>query len=477
MEEIKKKDISKIIFVLLCICIAIPSIIYVLEGKKIIDLGSNFSFFINSSAQRLDLQNVIGTILFFGIWILLTIIYIHFMKSFKEIFASKKSIIIMIIVVTCIFSIVLPMTSTDIFYYIGTGWSEAHYGVNPYYTSVDELILQNEQAANDEILLKMKGTWSDQTVVYGPIWPIICKVLSYISFGNLGIALLIYKLFNLILHLANCYLVYKITKNNKKYIIMYALNPLILFEGLCNVHNEMLVIFFIFVALYFLICKKKILPAIIFLACATAVKYYAILLTPFFVIYFYQKESIPKKIVHSTCLAIIFLLVLILFYSMYMNNFSMLKGIFVQQSKYANSILTTLAINNYNLCKNISSGLMIAFIVIYMAKIIELFISKKQYKFDEYMQSYNTLLLMFIFAVITSFQPWYIIWIIPTIFWQDEYNKKILLIMTSVVEFTNIIYFLFGDSYVYGQFYMFVFMIIMICVLIIDKQRKSKESK
>lgn len=473
MEEIKKKDISKIIFVLLCICIAIPSIMYMLQGKKIIDLESDFSFFINSSAQRLDFQNIIGTILFFGIWIVLAIIYMYFIKKFKEIFTSKKSIIIMIVVVACIFAMVLPMTSTDVFYYIGTGWSEAHYGVNPYYTSVNELMLQNEQAVNDEILLKMQGTWSGQTVVYGPIWPMICKVLSYISFGNLGVALLTYKIFNLGIHLANCWLVYKITRNNKKYMIMYALNPLVLFEGLSNVHNEILVVFFILVALYFLNNKKKILPAIAFLACATAVKYFAVLLAPFFVLYYYQNESIAKKVMHSIKLAMVFLIILVVFYSGYMTDLSVLKGVLIQQSKYTNSIGLFVAISNFDLAQSISKGLMIAFIIIYVAKIIELLVTKSKYTFNEYMQSYNKFLMLFMFIVITNFQPWYVIWIIPTMFWQKDTNIMWIASITIIVDFAYVVFFILSDDYIFQTYYYILAVVLMVIFKKICENKKA----
>jgi hypothetical protein len=476
MEKIKTKDISKIVFILLSICMAIPSCIYLLNKNSILNLEANFSFFINLSTENITSTKIIGTILFFTIWVMLTVLYFYIIKNHDKIFKSKKSIITTIVVVAVIFTIILPMTSTDVFYYIGTGWSEAHYGVNPYYTSVDELMIQNEQSANDEILLKMKGTWSGQTVVYGPIWPMVCKVLSYMSLGNLGVALLIYKLFNLIIHIANCYIVYKMTNKNRKYMIMYALNPLVLFEGLSNAHNEILVIFFIAIALYFLVYKKKIIPAIIFLACATAVKYFAILLAPFFVLYYYKNESITKKVLHSIKLAIIFILTILAFYCVYMNSLNdILKGIFTQQGKFSNSIILPIAVQNFGLADNIAKGLMIAFIIIYIKTIIELLITKKQYTFNEYMKIYNNLLLIFIFGIITNFQPWYVIWIMPTIFWQADIKQVLLLAMTSVAQFATIIYFLLGDSYKIGQFYMFVFAIALAGTVIIGKLIKNKE--
>jgi hypothetical protein len=267
--------------------------------------------------------------------------------------------------------------------------------------------------------------------------------------------------------------VYKITRNNKKYMIMYALNPLVLFEGLSNVHNEILVVFFILVALYFLNNKKKILPAIAFLACATAVKYFAVLLAPFFVLYYYQNESIAKKVMHSIKLAMVFLIILVVFYSGYMTDLSVLKGVLIQQSKYTNSIGLFVAISNFDLAQSISKGLMIAFIIIYVAKIIELLVTKSKYTFNEYMQSYNKFLMLFMFIVITNFQPWYVIWIIPTMFWQKDTNIMWIASITIIVDFAYVVFFILSDDYIFQTYYYILAVVLMVIFKKICENKKA----
>lgn len=475
MERIRNKVNLKVIFVLLCICMAIPSGMYVLKGNTIIDLTSNFSFFMNPSNQILTSQKIIETTLFMGVWLGITIIYFYFIKRCDTIFPNWKSLIRCILIVAIIFLIILPMTSTDIFYYIGTGWSEAHYGVNPYYTSVNELMANNEQARQDTMLLKMQGIWSGQTVVYGPIWPLVCKVLSYLSFGNLSLALFVYKMFNLFLHLANTYFVYKITNQSKKYSILYALNPLILFEGLSNVHNEMLVVFFVLLAIYFLITKKKILPAIIMLACATAIKYFAILLAPFFVLYYYRKEDMLRKIVYGFLWALVFVAVLAMCYSMYMQDFYVLRGILTQQEKFANSFFASIAVQKFDFAITFSKGCMLGYMLIYILEILKLVIGKKEYTWEEMMQTYNGLLLLFIFMTITNLQSWYFIWILPTIFWQRDSMQKLLQAMTAIAIVSTIVYFLFNESYIFGQYYSYVFAFLILLFMLIQKKKALKE--
>lgn len=186
MEKLNKTN-YKAIFILLCIVFIIPSIVYILSARKIINLISSFTFFFTEPTEDITIAKVIGTIFFIGIFLGLSFLYYKILKNNKKEFSNSKKVASFVLIVSIIFFIMLPLTSTDVFYYIGTGWSEAHYNINPYYDTVDELIQKNYEAKNDEILLKMQGAWSGQTVVYGPVWPLICKILSTLSMGNLGL--------------------------------------------------------------------------------------------------------------------------------------------------------------------------------------------------------------------------------------------------------------------------------------------------
>lgn len=462
MEKIENKNNLKLVFILLCIAFISPSLVYLFTGRKIENLVSSFTFFFTNATTKFTMPKVVGTAFFIGLFIAIAFAYYKILKNHDKIFNNNKEIAKFIGITACLFIIMLPLTSTDVFYYIGTGWSEAHYGVNPYYVTVDDLMIENEEAANDTILLKMKGTWSNQTIVYGPMWPLICKILSGMSMGNLTLALYIYKLFNLILHLINTYLIYKIAKEKRVFALMYALNPLVLFDGIANVHNEMLVIFFILLALYFFVRKNNMILTVIFLALATAVKYVAILLIPFIVLYYYRKEKPFKKILYSFLWAILFTSVLVLCYMFYMRDFEVLKGIFTQQGKFANSIFILIAVKNIDLAITVSQGFMLAFISIYIITISKLIFTDKEYTFSTFMREYNSMLLLFIFGTITNLQTWYTLWLLPTIMWQKSKNIKWLLSITIIAEISNIVYFLFNEHYKFGTYYCILLLSLML---------------
>lgn len=480
-NKISKEKINlKLIYILLSIAFVAPSIIYILKGRTIFELCSNFTFFFTQPIDGISIEKVIGTILFIMIFAGISITYFMILKNYRNIFKTKEDIAKFILIVAIIFFIMLPLTSTDVFYYIATGWSEAEYGVNPYYTSVHELSQMEEyidKANSDTILLKMPRIWSNTTIVYGPLWPLICKMLSGLSMGNLAFALFLYKLFNLCIHILNSYLIYKITNKKKVFTLAYALNPLVLFDGLCNVHNDLLVVCLILIALYFFIKKKNMALTVIFFALATSVKYYAILLIPFLVIYYYRKEKIGKRILYSCGWAILFLVVVSICYMFYMRDFEVLKGILVQQNKYMNSLFLIIGLKiNIKTASLVSKGFMLAFIIIYLYNIIKLLFTKKKISFTKSIRIYNSLLLLFIFGTITNFQSWYAMWLLPTIMWQKGKMVKNILNITIAVELANVVFFSLYELYIYGKYY-YILMVALIFIFSKINVNKILESR
>ena len=471
-----KKDIKieeKMIFLGVTIILLLPSIYYLIRGNGIFNLVSSFSFFYLPTETVI--QKAIGAGLFFCIFLLLFIFYLKIIKNENKLFKTNQAMAGFIIVIAILFTSILPMTSTDIFYYIGTGWSEAKYKVNPYYTSVEEVIQNVEEANQDEILLKTPKIWRDSTVVYGPLWTMLCKILSGLSFGSLPIALAIYKIFNLVIHFISCYVIYKITKK-KKMVLLYAINPLVLFTGLTEGHNDVLVVGIMILALYFIKKKKKMALTVILVAIATAIKYYAILLIPFLVLYHYRKENIGKRILYATSWGILFVVVLATSYLIYMKDGIVLEGIQRQQEKFANTFLVELALSDYKKAVNLSRILVGIYIIIYMATILKLLWSKKL-RFTKNMRIYNNLLLLFIFVAITNFQAWYIMWIFSTMMWQKGTRIKFLLNISIAVELANTVYFARSESVIYAKYYGLAMVTMIILLQLINYQKRRKKCK
>ena len=133
-------------------------------------------------------------------------------KKNKEIFKNIKQILYFVAIVGLFFVVMIPFESSDIFYYLGIGKLQSTYNQNPYYQSIKEYVDNNNvDMSNDTVLKKgYSNYWSNTTVVYGAIWTLICRIIAGMSFGNVDIGLILFKILNLIIHIVNCYLMYKI---------------------------------------------------------------------------------------------------------------------------------------------------------------------------------------------------------------------------------------------------------------------------
>lgn len=468
-----KNKILKILFLILAICFAIPSIVFWITNGTIYKFNDFFHFFING--KNIELQAAVFVIML----ILITIVYLLIIKKQNKIFKDIKEMIIFIALTSLIYAVVVPYTSSDVFYYMGTGTLESKYGQNPYYTSMKGYTQENfEKIENDEIILKGLKNWGDQKVVYGPVWTITCKILTTISMWNINLGLVCFKVFNILLHLLNCYIIYLITKK-KKFVLLYGLNPLILLEGIVNVHNDMLLITLILGSIYFAYKKKKILLSILFLALATAVKYVAILLLPFLIIYNYRKENTLVRLKQCIKYGLIFVGIVLASYLIYFQDFQVFNGLNAQQHKHANSISLMLCLYADGLKYiEIYRTITLACFTVLFAIICIKMIRTKNIKFINIMKKLNLAILVFLFIVITNFQAWYLIWLYPVIMWQKSIMINQIIGMSILSQILYSVFMIFGEHYSNGSAYFAIMLTgsvsIFICNLAIKKIRMKK---
>lgn len=416
-QEIGNDILLAIFYLVTSILFAMPSILYLIKNKTIYNFVYIYTY--TFKAIKTVYDKYANAIIYLILFFLLFFLYFMLLKKVNKIFKSNKKMFLFIAIIGLLFSIIIPTTSLDVYSYIGNGWVESNYNENPYYTSVQDI---TNEYGKDEMLGKVARCWRDEPVVYGPVWQFICKILTSISFGNITCALYIFKLASFIIFLSSSILIYKITKK-KFFTILFALNPLILFEGLSNVHNDLYLVFFILLAIYFLKNKKNNFLSIVCIAIATGMKYLSILLFPFIICYILKNEKLKTKIIKAILYTIEFITIILLFYLMYVRNFQVLSGIFVQQNKYNRSIFLALwyILNKDEAVLNIVKVIALSiFAISYIAIIIKMFFGKnaKKITFKSAIRVYQVFLMIFTFILITNFNSWYIIWLFPTLMWQ-----------------------------------------------------------
>lgn len=474
MEKIKKDNkILKILFILSCIMFAVPSVIYYVQNKTVFKFEQWFRFLLNDS------DRINQTMIYVIILTILTILFIYVVKQREKIFKNNKRMFIFIAVVSMIFIAVIPFTCSDVFYYLGIGRLNSEYHQNPYYITIKEFVNQgdnNKYLEQDTVLAQgYINDWADSTVVYGPIWTLICRIVASMSFGNIDIGLFVFKLINLIVHLLNCYLIYKIS-NKKIFVLLYGVNPFILIEGIACVHNDMFVILFTLTSFYFLLKKKNILLSILFLALATAIKYFTIILLPFLVIYYVRQDKPIVRFKKCIMYGFLFVVILSVFYLLYIQDINIFGGLFIQQEKIAKSfyiIISEYFTSPTGLVKAINTTLLLSFAIIYCTSCIVL-LNKKEIKFRQEIQKANYFIMAFLFLLITNFQPWYIMWLFPCLIWQKSEDIKLIIQISLISQFANSVFFMYGEGWRNGTPFTFLMVLGTLAVVLYDTRRSKR---
>ena len=473
---IHSKKIALIGFILATIAFAIPSIQYLLENRTILNFNEYFKFCLN------DTNRVEQTIIYLVILTGLTICYFFIVKNREKLFKNNKQMYVYIAIISLIFVIVVPFLSSDVFYYLGVGRLDSQYGQNPYYVTIKDFVESGDNSQyleQDTILAKgYENDWGSTTVVYGPVWTLICKIVASISFGNIDIALLLFKLLNVIIHLVNCYLIYKLT-GKKLFVLLYGLNPYMFIEGIANVHNDIYVVTCILASLYFLLKKKNIVVSIVFLALATAIKYFAILLLPFIIIYYFRNENPWERLKKCFLYGMLFVFIVGITYVLYIQDIQVLSGIITQQEKFTKNFYIILMeyFDIPNLVSTVNRILLISFIIIYFFTCLTL-LYKKHIKFREEMRKTEYFLVAFLFLLITNFQPWYIMWLFPLMIWQKKRMIQFVVQIALISQFANSVFLINGEGWRNGTpFTFFMLLGIFLCVNVRDILQNSTRQK
>lgn len=292
------------------------------------------------------------------------------------------------------------------------------------------------------------------------------------SFGSITIALFVFKFVAFLIHVLNSYIIYKITKS-RKYMLLYALNPLALIELLSNVHNDIYLILFILLALYFLIRKKNIYLTILFLALSVSVKYSSAFLVPFILMYYFRNKTVPKRIMYCLISGLSIISIVILFYLPYYEDYTVFTNMLAQGNKYSQSIpaflMKKVGGNIFNIVKTITIP---SFIGLYIV-LVGIMLFKKQVTLKKLMKKYNFIMLIFIFLVLTTFQKWYVLWLLPTIIWQNKQMRNFIIYLTITAIVPSIGYFLSqGDPFMVGISYSIKMLALSVICLAFDNINK-----
>ncbi len=203
-----------------------------------------------------------------------------------------------------------PLTSNDSYTYIHTSRVLSVHHANPYLFAYNDF-------TQDSFYPMLKNCWSDAPTPYAPLFTIISTILTFIGQKYFWLSLYLFKLLFMILNMSCCFLIWKITKS-ETITLLYAWNPLILFELVANSHNDILTIFFLLLSLLFALKKftiKNYLFGLFFLLCSVLIKFVTAFFLPiYFFIALKENDNTQQRIKIFVYSTLISLLTLLIFY-------------------------------------------------------------------------------------------------------------------------------------------------------------------
>ena len=437
-------DIAKIAMITIILAFAILNIKYIIEAQgKIKCYGASMIF--NEIKYQNQAKLNLSLFLFFMLGLIITYLIIAIKEKKEANNIEIKKTFIFIAIITFLAGIILLNNSTDVYYYAAVGRMDAKYGINMYEENFNE---HQKDYLDDEVIQASPGI--EHKFIYGPIWSLVCKLLGGVGINSTLVILSLFKILNIIVHLLNCYLIWKISKN-KKLVLLYGLNPLMLFEGIINVHNDIFLILFSLIGIY-LKKQNKIELAVLSIAFGALIKYIPVLLLP----YILKDEKIKKKLGYYIEFILIFLGVTWL----ETGKISSILTVMGQTSVFANSLYLQLILSGVSQEVVLKLALIgkIAFCIFYF---IQIFIRRKNEG-----KNYMYLLMLFLLLVITNFRAWYIMWLFAIITELNIENVYKVVGLTLIAEFANSIIYYLGEGYIYGGYY-FMTVIILFSIYVI----------
>lgn len=344
--------------------------------------------------------------LIYSFFILSSLLFLVFSAiKYKKLNPSFKIIIFFALVFSFTLLWGSPLGPPDIYNYVYRAEVLTRFGQNPFLIAPNQFFFNSKAFGS--------GT------IYGPLWMIFSVSLTKLADNNINLALILFKILAIIFYFGNLFLIYKIllilkSKYLKFGVLLYAWNPLILFEAINEGHNDIAMIFFVLLAIYFLLKNHKnlVLPV---LTLSILLKYITILLLPLFFIFLIKKTpQLREKIKFGLSQLFIICAIAIVLFLPFWQGQATLSGFRLQVASisiYHLSVfpyLISLFSRNVFLIRYISY---ISFILIYFAIIFYGF--KKINGEQKLIKASFWILASYLFFTSLWFQVWYLVWLIP----------------------------------------------------------------
>ncbi len=364
----------------------------------------------------------------FGISILFGI----YIWAIKRIAQGQLNLSIHAIFITsAFFALILvfsyPQTAIDIFIYaIRTrGW--ALYDLQPLATAPEML------PATDP-WLGLAGEWLDAPSPYGPVWEWLSLGAFYLVRGNFLGHLFALKGIAVLSYLGCSWLIFLILRERRPDwtrvgLIAFAWNPLVLFESAQNGHNDIVMAFFLVVAIWAYFKLSNTVPDrnrvtfanlsfCVFMAASILVKFVTIAVLPFFLLGIaMQKGKWHQRVLtllgYGGAISLLLLLGMLPLWPSADNWAVLTANLGAGRSLMALLVLSLKNTLGTNPAFDLARGLLYAVCIIIFLYFTWRILNKREQSITGPISGGYFLLFFYVLLAAPTFHAWYLLWFLP----------------------------------------------------------------
>ncbi len=360
-------------------------------------------------------------------------------------------------VVAALIALCIPnFHSSDLFSYIDVGWLQAHYHLNPYVTTVDQI-------PNFRADAMLTGVWAWNPCPYGFAFAQLTKLVCDAGGGNLATTAVLIKCINFVAFLLIGALVYfgaqrlHISRPDLS-LYLYLWSPFVLIQSLANSHNDVLMTLFVMIGMFCSFANMSILAAPA-LVVSTQIKFLWLVSIPFVLLFVYRKFGLKALLINISGAAAVLGALAI----PYTSDFSQFRFDIMRQDLSFNGKSLPALVENighgiehlvYHSTNlpwfetglfQLIAGLKVAIFAVFAGFCLGLFgravKEGKEYSAPEMIRDSLLLALLAVCLVSSKFHPWYILMFFPVALWLPERSElRRLAVILSCTQLFAITY-------------------------------------
>lgn len=320
-----------------------------------------------------------------------------------------------------------PNLSDDVYRFIWDGRLIAN-GINPFDHLPTYYIEEGVKVKGITTALYEQLNSPDYFTIYPPVNQFIFATAAYLTPDSITGSSIVMKSFLFLMEAGSLYLIIQLLKHFKlpeKNVLLYALNPLIIFEIMGNIHFEGPMIFFLLLSVWLIAIKQQLVGSAVAMALSIASKLLPLIFLPFFILrlaknpvirplkfnilsWFQEIDWARNLLFFGTLGASLLLMFFPLFSGTFLANFGASLNLYFQEFEFNGSIYYVLRWlgylrKGYNVIESLGPSLSI------LAFLSILFLM-----FREQSPKWNNLFKQFLFAISIylflsmTVHPWYV---------------------------------------------------------------------